>query len=295
MESRGLQIPAYAKVNLTLEVTGRRDDGYHNVATVLQTVDLADKLTLLVSDELAVECDDPSLCGEDNIAWSAAMRLAECAGVEPRARIRIAKQIPVAGGLGGGSADAAATLLGLNRLWGLNLPERELTSIAAELGSDVPFLLFGGTALGLGKGDELSPLPALPQVDVLLAAPAETIAAKTSTMYRALTADDYTDGSHTRGVATGSGFNALTSADCRNAFERAAKAIFPGLADVWERVAATASHPPRLSGAGPALFCLPSSESERIRVADALQGTGATTYLVRTIIPPKFGGVEAID
>ena len=285
MASDQVKLKAYAKVNLTLEVVGRRDDGYHNVETVLQTVDLADTVVIGEADGLAVECDEPGLSGESNLAWKAAATLAEWAGIVPQARIRIEKGIPVASGLGGGSADAAATLVGLNRLWGLGLSLAELKKVAARLGSDVPFLLTGGTALGTGRGDEITPLPQLPVLEMLLVVPAESMEAKTPTMYRALRPDDFSDGARTRAVSGGLSERALTSGDCCNAFERAAREIFPGLAGVWNRVVEVTQHPPRLSGAGPAIYIMPSSESERIRVAESLQGSGAAAYLVRTISP----------
>ena len=161
-----LRIPAFAKINLSLEVIGRRDDGYHDVATILQTIDLADELALEPANTLSVTCDDPGLAGESNIVWRAATNLASRAGILPRARIHITKRIPVAAGLGGGSADAAAALLGLNRMWELNLATPELHQVAATLGSDVPFLLTGGTALATGRGDVLHPLPPLPETHV---------------------------------------------------------------------------------------------------------------------------------
>lgn len=287
MASEKLKLKAYAKVNLTLEVIGRRDDGYHNVATVLQTVDLADTVVIEEADELSVECDEAGLSGKGNLAWKAAEALAERAGIVPRARIGIDKKIPLASGLGGGSADAAATLIGLNRLWGLGLSEAELEEVAAGLGSDVPFLLTGGTALGTGRGDKIVRLPQLPAAELLLAVPGDRIEAKTPTMYRALRAEDFSDGSRTRGIARDLGRRALTSAGCGNAFERAAREIFPGLADVWDKVAGVTRHPPRLSGAGPAMFVMPSGESERIRVAESLQGSGAAAYLVRAISPAR--------
>ena len=285
MASEKLILKAYAKVNLTLEVLGKRDDGYHDVATILQTVDLADTVVIGEADDLVVECDEAALSGESNLAWKAARTLAERVGIVPRAHIRIDKRIPVASGLGGGSTDAAATLIGLNRLWRLGLSGETLASVAAELGSDVPFLLAGGTALGTGRGDEIAPLTPLPGLEILLVVPAESIEAKTPTMYRALRAEDFSDGSRSRAIADDPDKAMLTSTDGCNAFERAAREIFPGLADVWDRVAAITQHPPRLSGAGPAIYCMPASESERIRVADSLQGTGATAYLVRTIGP----------
>ena len=289
MAREQLILKAYAKVNLTLEVIGKRDDGYHNVATILQTVDLADRVVITEADDLGVECDEPGLSGESNLAWKAAAALAERAGIVPRAHIRIEKGIPVTSGLGGGSADAAATLVGLNQVWGLGLTGDELASVAAELGSDVPFLLAGGTALGTGRGDEITPLTPLAGLGMLLVVPSESIEAKTPTMYRALRPEDFSDGARTEAIARELGHRGLTSASCCNAFERAAREIFPGLAGVWDRMAEVTQHPPRLSGAGPALYVMPSSESECIRVTESLQGTGATAYLVRTISP---GGKE---
>ena len=291
MSSERLTLKAYAKVNLALEVIGKRDDGYHSVATILQTVDLADTVEIGEAGELKVECDEADLSGEGNLAWKAATALAERVGIVARAHIRIDKRIPVASGLGGGSADAAAALVGLNRLWRLDLSGHDLALVAARLGSDVPFLLTGGTALGTGRGDEITPLPQLPELEMLLVVPPESVDAKTPTMYRALRPEDFSDGSRTMTIAGDLGRGALTSADCCNAFERAAREIFPGLADVWDRVAEVTQHPPRLSGAGPGFYCMPSSESERIRVAESLQGTGAAAYLVRTVCPE--GGLES--
>ena len=285
MASESISLKAYAKVNLTLEALGRRDDGYHEVATIMQTVDLADRVEVSHGEGLTVECDYPELSGESNLAWKAAVALARRVGIQPRASVRICKRIPVAAGLGGGSADAAATLTGLNELWGMRLAVSELSEVAAELGSDVPFLLTGGTSLGTGRGDELDALPKLPTTDVLLVVPADSIEGKTPTMYRALRPEDFSDGSKTRRIAGSLDMGTLTSTDCCNVFERAAREIFPGLQDVWDRVAEVTQHPPRLSGAGPTIYCMPSTESERIGVAERLQGTGATAYLVRTISP----------
>ncbi|MDE2684263.1 MAG: 4-(cytidine 5'-diphospho)-2-C-methyl-D-erythritol kinase [Chloroflexota bacterium] len=289
MAADTLSIPAYAKINLSLEVIGRRDDGYHEVATILQTVDLADTVTLRPADGLTVTCDDATLSGEDNIVWNAAVALAKHAGVPPDACIGIEKRIPVAAGLGGGSADAAASLRGLNVLWGLNLPGEDLASVAASLGSDVPFLLTGGAALGTGRGDQLQQLPAVETTCLLLVAPGGTISRKTPTLYGALTPDDYSDGTQTRRLADSAALvtATLTSDSCHNVFTRAALEIFPGLSDVWESVAAVTRFPPRLSGAGPAFFCMPSDETEHVKVEAALQNTGATAYLVRTIIPAQ--------
>jgi 4-diphosphocytidyl-2-C-methyl-D-erythritol kinase len=285
MPTDALRIPAYAKINLSLEVLGKRDDGYHEVATVMQTVDLADGLTVSPCEQLEVECDAPELSGKQNIVWDAAVALATYAGVIPKARIGIEKHIPASAGLGGGSADAAAALRGLNHLWGSGLSTGELASVAASLGSDVPFLLYGGTALGTGRGDELEHLPAGENAILLLVAPVESVPRKTPTLYGALTADDFSTGARTRAMADSMAQAAgtLTSNSSHNVFTRAALEIFPGLADVWERTAAITKYPPCISGAGPAFFCMPSDDPERHAVAEALRETRATVHLVRTI------------
>lgn len=285
-----LAIPAYAKINLSLEVIGRRDDGYHDIATILQTISLADTLTIETADALTVSCDAPDLSGERNLVWTAAVALAERAGITPGARIHIAKRIPVAAGLGGGSADAAAALRGLNRLWGLNLSPADLASVAAGLGSDVPFLLTGGIALATGRGDQLTPLPEWLSYDLMLVVPGTSIPQKTPTLYAALTDADFSDGQRTRRLfASGNLVTGMLTTDrCRNAFTRAARETFPGLADLLDRTAANTMFPPRLSGAGPSIFVIPSYQAERNRVADALQDTGATAYLVRAINPVYF-------
>ncbi|MGO0121653.1 4-(cytidine 5'-diphospho)-2-C-methyl-D-erythritol kinase [Desulfothermobacter acidiphilus] len=163
---------ARAKVNLALEVRGLRADGYHEVLTVLQSVALADVLLFSPAAEgLFLEVSGEPVPREDNLVLLAAERLRQATGYRGGALIRLQKNIPVAAGLGGGSADAAATLLALNRLWGLGCPEEFLLTLAGELGADVPFCLRGGTFLGKGRGDDLIPLPPLPTLGVLLVKP----------------------------------------------------------------------------------------------------------------------------
>ena len=278
--------PAHAKINRSLEVIRRRGDGYHDIATILQTISLADAVTLAPADGLTVQCDAPGLSGENNLAWRAAIALADYAGVRPRARIDIVKRIPVAAGLGGGSADAAAVLNGLNCLWQLHLPPSELAAIAASIGMDVPFLLTGGAALATGRGDALRPLPPLPARQLTLVAPAATIPNKTPALYGALTPADFSDGRDTRALADAAVSDADFAGDGRNAFTRAAREIFPGLASVMDTAASAAGIPPRLSGAGPAFFMLPSSQARHNAVADALRNSGAKAYLVHTVNPP---------
>ena len=150
---------AYAKLNLTLEVIRKRDDGYHDLASIMQTVDLYDELEFSESEEIEFNCSDGALSSDDNLVVKAANALRETAEVQQGVKITLTKHIPVAAGLGGGSADAAATLRGLNRLWGLSLNEQQLIDVANRVGSDVPFLVSGGTAMVGGRGETLERLP----------------------------------------------------------------------------------------------------------------------------------------
>jgi len=165
---------APAKINLALSVGPLRPDGFHELRTVFQAIDLYDTVTVRAAAglELAVSGSEAAGLAADpsNLAWRAAALLAERAHREPNVRIELVKQIPVAAGLAGGSADAAATLLACDRLWGLSLSATELAGLAAELGSDVAFALHGGTALGAGRGETLTELPAVRLHWVLAAA-----------------------------------------------------------------------------------------------------------------------------
>ncbi|MCV7031537.1 4-(cytidine 5'-diphospho)-2-C-methyl-D-erythritol kinase [Mycobacterium sherrisii] len=148
------------KVNLYLAVGDRRDDGYHELTTVFQAVSLLDELTVRNADVLSLELVGEGAeqlpTDERNLAWQAAELMADHVGRAPDVSIMIDKSIPVAGGMAGGSADAAAVLVAMNSLWELNVPRRDLRMLAARLGSDVPFALHGGTALGTGRGEELA-------------------------------------------------------------------------------------------------------------------------------------------
>lgn len=164
---------ARAKVNLWLNVVGRRADGYHLLHSLIAFTDLADRLEVGPSDGLSLALEGPeaaAIAGEaDNLVLKAARLLAGRAGVAPRASLRLAKHIPVAAGLGGGSADAAAALLALVDLWRVAMPAEELFDIAAALGADVPMCLAGQPALASGVGEVLRPAPPLPACAILLA------------------------------------------------------------------------------------------------------------------------------
>src|SRR3989441_4781859 len=157
---RRLVLRAAAKVNLALEVLGRRDDGYHEITTVMQAVDLSDRLVLEDADVLELRTTAPDVPTDGtNLALRAALALREMAGSSRGVRITLEKRIPVAAGLGGGSTDAAAVLVGLSRLWGLRWPRDRLAEVGVTLGMDVPFFLHGGAAVGAGSGGRAGALP----------------------------------------------------------------------------------------------------------------------------------------
>jgi 4-diphosphocytidyl-2-C-methyl-D-erythritol kinase len=174
---RTLTVSAFAKINLDLRILGTRPDGYHDLRTIFQTLVLADQLTFSpMRGPMEIRCNDAAVpTDRRNLVWKAASllwRLGLRRRDAPRGvAIRLRKRIPLEAGLGGGSADAALTLLALNRLWSLDLDLAALSRVAARLGADVPFFLVGGTALGLGRGDDIYPLADLPGVHVVIIRP----------------------------------------------------------------------------------------------------------------------------
>ncbi len=288
-----MEVPAYAKLNLTFEVLARRDDGFHQVTTIMQTIGLADLLQIEHGPDLKVECDYPDLAGEQNLVWQAAVELAKAGNVEPKARINIEKHIPVGMGLGGGSSDAAAALLGLNVLWGLGLSVEELAGIAAGLGSDVSFFLWGGTALAQGKGEQITSLSPLPPLAVTLVFPDLAIPNKTAAMYSKLTIGQFSDGGVTRQMiqilTAGQFVRESVSGLVFNAFSEVAARSYPVLMEMCSKVAGQGGPVMHLCGAGPALFTLPSSEEEHQRIAELLQPHSTGVYLVNTVPPERCG------
>ncbi len=283
-----LTVTAPAKLNLTLDVLGRREDGYHEMKMVMQSVSLADELTLTTGPgeglELSSDLGFLPLDGR-NLAAAAALRLQEETGTEwGRLCIELRKRVPVCAGMAGGSSDAAAVLRGLNELCGLGLSLKELARIGERVGSDVPYCVLGGTALAQGRGEKITPLPALPECWAVLAKPGFPVS--TPELFARL------DGRKTRCHPDAEGMiRALEEGDLPGAARR--------MFNVFEEIL-----PPRMgnrvgelkgellrhgalgasmSGTGPTVFGLFQREEEGRAAAEGMKELCREVYLVRTL------------
>lgn len=273
---------AYAKVNLTLEVLGRREDGYHEIRSILQTISLADRLTFRRADGLHLDCTVTGLKGTSNLVMRAARLLQTATGCQQGARMELRKEIPIAAGLGGGSSDAAATLRGLNRLWGLDLPLERLSTLGAVLGSDVPFSLKGGTALARGRGESVVPLGSAPSAWLVLLVPPLWLENKTARLYSLLDAECYTDGEATRRLSQELASNRLPADLLCNAFERVMHAAFTGISRFTAALVDAGARKVHLAGSGPTLYTVARDETDAREMARKLTGLRHRAFVVKT-------------
>jgi 4-diphosphocytidyl-2-C-methyl-D-erythritol kinase len=286
-------LSAYAKVNLTLEVLGKRSDGYHEIATVLQTISIADTLVMRDAELLELRCDTPGFRSDDNLVLKAARMFQGATGCRNGAAIHLVKRIPLTAGLGSGSTDAAAALIGLNRLWELNLPLERLEEVAASIGSDVPFFLHGGTAVARGRGEKVTPLAPVAQTWMVLLNPQlGAVKNKTAKMYALLEPSHHTSGQLTQEFADNcrSG-GTLDPARLFNVFENVAFDFFAGLSSCRSHLAEAGAECVHLAGAGPALFAPVPDRRVGQAVLNKLETDGHEAYLVRTVSaePPPSG------
>ena len=252
-----IQVAAPAKLNLGLEVIGRRDDGFHEIATIFLAIDLYDRLTLTPSNDLELTCNDCSLAGIDNLAIRALQHLREETDHRGGARVELLKRIPAAAGLGGASSDAAAALIAGRDLWRSDVSDERLHEIASHLGSDVPFFLRGGCAVGRGRGDILDPLPLPQEPWFVVVVPNVTIPRKTASLYAHLSAGDFSDGSHIEAQAArlAAGLP-LDEALLGNAFARPLYALVPELVALPGVMKVAGAPTVAISGAGPAHYAV---------------------------------------
>jgi 4-diphosphocytidyl-2-C-methyl-D-erythritol kinase len=278
---------AYAKINLTLDVLGRRADGYHELVTVMQAVDLYDTICLAESpdEDVHIRCDRPELSNTENLAVRAAQLVRQRLDIRRGIVLELHKRIPMAAGLGGGSSDAAAILLALQKWWHLPLSTDDLLEMASALGSDVPFFLTGGLALCEGRGEQVTPLaPHWPASMRWLVLVKPAIAVSTAAVFGSLPVGDYSDGLHSRAIcaALEEGREPLSD-DLHNGLERGVLERYPEVARARNDLLAAGASLVRLSGSGPTLFAPFGELAGAAKAQQDMQSRGYEVYLSRAI------------
>ncbi|RTE08102.1 4-(cytidine 5'-diphospho)-2-C-methyl-D-erythritol kinase [Paenibacillus whitsoniae] len=277
---------APAKINLSLDVLHKRTDGYHEVEMVMTMVDLADRIEMqeLERDTIIISSQAGYIpLDEKNLAFQAARLIKDRYDVKNGVYIHLDKRIPVAAGLAGGSSDAAATLRGLNRLWNLGISMEELQVLGAELGSDVPFCVTGGTALATGRGEKLQPIASPPQCWVVLAKP--PINVSTSEIYGKLNANGIKQHPSTADVLAAirdKQFDRLCGS-LGNVLEEVTLELYPEVRHLKECMQRLGADGVLMSGSGPTVFGLVSKEAKVARIYNGLRGFCKDVYAVRML------------
>ncbi len=278
-------LKARAKINLTLEVLGKRPDGYHEIRSVMQTISLADTITFSGDTRMSFTSDDQEWDAEKSLVRRAAHLLKEKTGTDAGARITVEKRIPLMSGLGGDSSDAAVVLIGLNRLWKTGIRRNRLVDLGTELGSDVAFFFRGGTALVEGRGEIISPLPVAPRFWLVLLMPElPRVPGKTMLAYQGLKAHHFTDGQ-----ITGKSLSALQSGEkidgflLFNTFENIVFQNQPEVTRARDHMLAMGAPNVHLSGTGPVLYSIISDETRARQLLSRLKVKNFWSVLARTV------------
>ena len=270
-----VRLRAFAKVNYALEVRGVRPDGYHKISTVMQNISLADEVEIERAErgfELVVEPEDAEIGPpEENTVYKAWARIGDRVGDALPVRVRLGKKIPAGAGLGGGSADAAAMLVGLNEIFGLGLGEAELRDVGLRVGADVPFCLAGGSALGEGIGEVLRSLPAPPPHHLVVAKPA--VGAETARIYGAYDERPVGGNSSVAPVveALRAGDPGALAVSLGNDLAPVTKGLVPEVRALEEALLRAGALGAAMSGTGTAVFGVFASEAEARAAADGLR------------------------
>ncbi|WP_237982467.1 4-(cytidine 5'-diphospho)-2-C-methyl-D-erythritol kinase [Bacillus thuringiensis] len=280
-----LLVKAPAKINLSLDVLGKRQDGYHEVKMIMTTIDLADRLELMELAEDRIEILSHNRYVPDdqrNLAYQAAKLLKEKFNVKKGVSITIEKTIPVAAGLAGGSSDAAATLRGLNKLWNLGLTIDQLAELGAKIGSDVSFCVYGGTAIATGRGEKIEHIKTPPSCWVILAKP--HIGVSTADVYGNLKLNRVTHPNVDKMV------NVINAGDYKgicdtvgNVLEDVTFAMHPEVARIKAQMKRFGADAVLMSGSGPTVFGLVHHDSRMHRIYNGLKGFCEQVYAVRLL------------
>jgi 4-diphosphocytidyl-2-C-methyl-D-erythritol kinase len=288
---KSVALKAYAKVNLGLAVIGRRTDGFHELRTVYQSISLADDIEVSLSRgprSIDLQCSGIEVpAGGDNLAQRAAEAVTAHCNIDARVRIRLNKCIPTGSGLGGGSSDAAAVIRGLLAVSRKEMENSAVLRIASSLGSDVPFFLFGGTALGVGRGEEIYPLPEPARRSCVVIFPGVSISTREA--YARLNAPLLTTQEAAHNIELFcSELNSRGATRLSNDFERVAFELVPSLADVKQVLLRCGASQAALSGSGSAVFGLFDSRKQATLAAERLSGKGLQVLLTRTVSRREF-------
>ena len=285
--ARRIELIATAKVNLALEILGRRADGYHEIVTVMQAVELSDRIVLEDGDTFELHTADRYVPRDaSNLALRAALALRQAAGVDNGVRVTLDKRIPIAAGLGGGSADAAAVLVGLNRLWRLRWPLGRLAEVGATLGMDVPFFLRGGTAFATGRGEKVERVPGMALALVLVN---PRFASSTAEAYGRLTAAMYTDGARARTVlaALSARRPGRLAESLYNGLEATVAPAHPEIGQMKAALLAAGALGALMSGSGPTVFGIARSLDHARQIRRRVQRASWECWAVRTLAGPS--------
>ncbi len=292
-----VSVKGYAKINLTLDVLGKRDDGYHEVAMIMQGIDLHDLITLKKRQAgIMLENDLPELSsGPDNLAYQAALLLQKDFPVIEGIHIKLTKKIPLAAGLAGGSTDAAAVLLGLNCLYDLGLSLDELRAYGARLGSDVPFCLLPTTALATGRGEIITELPPCPPLWLLLVKPPFGIS--TREVYGHLKEVIIKERPSLEGAlqALNTGDLAFLYHAMANVLEYATFDLYPELQQYLEELRNSGAKKAMMSGSGPTLIAFMENEGEARKLASSWTKPGWYVIVTRSIGPRDLDRRIVVD
>ena len=278
-------VEANAKINLTLDILGKRPDGFHEVAMVMQSIGLHDTLTMEKTDgEIALSINVPWLkADEKNLAWRAAELVRQESGLTRGVRMELTKRIPIAAGLAGGSADAAAVLKGMNELYNLQMSEARLCELGARLGSDIPFCLMGGTMLATGRGEVLTRLADMPETWVVLAKP--RISVSTAWAYQNYDeqgAEKHPDNEAIKKAIARGNRKAVAGLLC-NVLESVTIKKYDVIADYKQMMLDKGAMASMMSGSGPTVFGLARNREQAEAIANVLrQNTNADVFVTRT-------------
>ena len=273
MNDIAFKLPAFAKINWFLRVLGKRPDGFHELCTAFQTVSLSDYLSFAESDQIILTCSDPRIpVDENNLIVRAALKLKDKFKIKTGALIHLEKNIPSPGGLGGGSSDAATALLGLAQLWNIKIEFKELCRLGAELGSDVPFFFYGGTALGCGRGTDITPEGDIEEKFLLIITPAVSVS--TAAAFAQLNKPrltKFSPKSILKLCRDEAEKQRLRQSDPQNDFEPVIFKIEPEIARVKKKLLETGARSALLSGSGASVFGIFDTEETRQATLKAIE------------------------